>query len=105
MAIEGSFLNPQIIADASEDLIVVKTTQDIEPYLEANKRRLNDNPSGTKKGSDLKLVGSIPLVIVHKWLVEEGLDIFNPDHEKAIMRKLNDPDYRYLRTSTGLVGI
>lgn len=36
------------------------------------------------------------------WLREEkGIDVFNPDHMEGLRRLLNDPEYRYLRTSPG----
>ncbi len=36
---------------------------------------------------------------VVKWLQEENLDIYNPDHAERLKRKLNSSEYMYLRTS------
>jgi hypothetical protein len=90
---------------AEEDgKLVVARTQDVEPVLEANKRRMNDAP-GLKSGQVYQdevfnKVASIPMVVVEQWM-KEGIDIFNPDHADAVNRKLNDPEYRYLRTLPG----
>lgn len=50
---------------------------------------------------NVKRVASIPAALQVKWLVEEGIDVYNPDHAERVMRKLNDPDYAYLRTAPG----
>jgi hypothetical protein len=34
-----------------------------------------------------------------KWLVEEGLDIYDDNAWPQIFRKLNDPQYAYLKTT------
>lgn len=46
--------------------------------------------------TDMPLVGRIPAEVGLKWLVEEGIDMWNPDHSDAIAKKLMDSDYRYL---------
>ncbi|HEY6868833.1 MAG TPA: hypothetical protein VI199_03650 [Novosphingobium sp.] len=46
--------------------------------------------------ADMWKVGSIPASIAYKWLVEDGLNIWNPAHADGVKRKLMDPDYRYL---------
>jgi len=38
--------------------------------------------------------------VVEQWL-KEGIDIFNPAHEEAVKRKLNDSDNLFLRTAPG----
>jgi hypothetical protein len=44
----------------------------------------------------------IPIIFAQKWFNEEGIDIFSPDPEmqKRVDRKLNDPEFRWMRTST-----
>jgi len=62
-----------------------------EAIIEQNKRA-----EGPDKRSDFWHVGHIPASVGLKWLVEDGLDMWNPDHQDGIMRKLMDSDYRYL---------
>lgn len=59
--------------------------------VEQNKRA--DAPD---KRSDVWHVGHIPASLGLKWLVEEGLDMWNPAHQDGVMRKLMDSDYRHL---------
>lgn len=78
----------------------IETMQDVEPILENNKRRQNDG-DGFTASREGRYIASIPLVIIEKWKNELGVDIFNKNHQPAIRRLLNDPDWRYLRTSLG----
>lgn len=56
----------------------------------------NKAAEGPNKRSDMWHVGSIPASVGMKWLVEEGIDVWNPEHRPAVMRKLMDSDYRHL---------
>ena len=80
----------------------IHTEQDVQPILERNKLLRNeDNGRGVKQ--QWWHVGTIPVGLIHKWLKEEGVDVYNPDHWSRVKQKLNSPDYRYLRTSEGRV--
>lgn len=80
--------------------VEVKSTQDVEPILKRN-REYQASKNGYTPSRDLKWVASIPLIIAEKWKKEEGIDIFNKNHREAIRKKLNDPEYSYLRTGGG----
>lgn len=58
---------------------------------------------GHGNGSDMKLAASIPLSIIMKWRVEEGVDVFStdPDQKRRARRLLNDHQYRMLRVWEG----
>lgn len=62
-----------------------------QQIIEENKRA--DAPD---RKSELWHVGHIPASVGMKWLVEEGIDMWNPDHSDALKRKLMDSDYRHL---------
>lgn len=90
--------------DEMEDKSHVRQVQDVEPILEANKtaQTLNDGYSPSR---DLKRIASIPLVIAQQWMKEDGINWMSlPKDEKAkyLRKKLNDPEYRFLRTSGGV---
>ena len=38
-----------------------------------------------------------------KWLTEDGIDIYNRDHWKAVKKKLNSNEYRYLKTAEVII--
>jgi len=73
---------------------------DSEPYLEANKRQANDEDY-TKKGikNEWWKYASIPPAVQVKWLIEHGVDVYNAGHGKEVLKLVNHPDYRYLKTT------
>jgi hypothetical protein len=77
---------------------IIETRQDVEPILELNKKKANENLKKTH-GRDMFPVASIPVVIQYEWLKRYGVNIYDPDQEREVKRLLNDPEWRYLRTS------
>jgi hypothetical protein len=77
---------------------VIQTRQDVAPILERNKalRAAND---GFTPSRDMARVASIPVVVQYEWLKRYGVDVFDPEDAGRIRRLLNDPEWRYLRTS------
>ncbi len=72
--------------------------EDVQPILDRNKelRNQNDGWMSEKWG---RRRATIPVAVQIKWLNEEGLDIYNPDHADRLKAKLRDPDYAYLLTA------
>jgi|TARA_R100000093_G_C1934755_1_gene69951 hypothetical protein len=88
--------------DHQTKVTTIRTTADVEPVLERNKLEYNDEEqkrAGIKAG--FVKIASIPMAVIHKWKVEDGIDVFNKNHAEAVRRKLNDPEWRYLRTASG----
>lgn len=83
---------------------IIHSTQEVAPILEWNKAAQTHN-DGYTPSREMRRVASIPMALISKWLHEEGWDAFNPAHHDKLMRKLNDPEYRYLRTAEGRLGI
>ena len=83
------------------DEATLEYEQDVEPILEGNKVAAN-NPDIWKQGvkNDLALYASIPVGIQMKWLLEDGLDVYDNNAWPQIFRKLNDPEYQYLKTTS-----
>lgn len=88
---------------AHEDTLIVERTQDVQAILDDNKRQFNDTPEFGKFGGDMTKVASIPLVVLEKWQKEEGLNYLNKEDWPKIMAKLNDGDYKLLRTYNGKI--
>jgi hypothetical protein len=80
--------------------VIASATQDVEPILKRN-RRLRAEPQTSDWG---RHVASIPNVILLKWLNEahaggnSGLRMFTAEFDALVARKLEDPDWKYLRT-------
>ena len=60
--------------------------------------------SGRNPANDMWHVARIPPAIIHKWLVEEGLNVFSKEHGERLMKKLDDPEWQYLRVNTARLG-
>lgn len=59
--------------------------------VEANKAS-----EGINKRGDMWHVGHVPASVGLKWLAEEGIDMWNPEHWDRVKMKLMDSDYRHL---------
>lgn len=73
---------------------------DCEPILDRNKAMATHN-DGYSPSRELRRAASIPLILVHKWLLEEGWNAFDPACADKLKAKLNSADYQYLRTAPG----
>lgn len=76
--------------------LVIESKQDVEPYLERNKRWANGGNRPTE-GSMCK-VASIPNVVVAEWM-KMGVNLFDKNHQGKVASLLNSPEYRYLKTT------
>jgi len=81
----------------------VNHNQDVEPYLERNKAIATSGWDGYDDSRDFRKIGTVPDVIAYEWLTKRGVNLFNPDHKLAVRKLLNDPEYRYLRTTPGRI--
>lgn len=87
--------------DPMTDRTYIETVQDVEPFLENNKRLQNDTDY-SRKGIKREWwhAATIPISVQYQWM-KEGIDVMNKDHWPAVKRKLQDPEWRYLKTTTG----
>ena len=80
--------------------LVARSYQDVEDIIEENKLWQNEHQRG-----DFRKVASIPLNIINTWLNEEwargnvDLKMGGREFDLLVQRKLNDPDWRWLRTA------
>lgn len=72
-------------------------TRDVDPELSALTALANDE-SFTKQGikNEWWHYAHIPDSVLVKWYVEEGI---HPDDTDALFKKVNDPDYKRLKTT------
>ena len=85
--------------DLGNKLITVENIQDVNPVLERNKQAQRYYSENPQKG-EVREVAEIPMLIQHKWLTEEGLDVYSKDPKdvKKLRKKLDSYEYRYLRS-------
>jgi hypothetical protein len=86
--------------DVNGQDLAIEHVQDVEPILEHNKMlRTMEQPSDWGRH-----VAEIPNVIYVQWLNEEhargntDLRLFTPEFDAIVQKKLQDPDWAYLRT-------
>ena len=86
--------------DPNNDTAIIHSEQDVSLILEANKVLQNDEGL-TKQGikNSWWHYAQIPNIIIEKWIRDHGVNLYNKDHQKAVFRLLNDPQYRYLKTT------
>lgn len=82
------------------DKVAIEHRQDVEPILHWNRQARRD-----EQRSDWgRHVARIPNVIYVKWLDEEhrkgntSLRMFTPEFDEIVQKKLQDPEWAYLRT-------
>lgn len=95
-----SGVTTQILLDSNGRDMAIRHVQDVEPILEHNAALR----SMDQKSDWGRHVASIPNVIYVRWLDEEHakgnttLRLFTPEFDEIVQRKLQDPDWAYLRT-------
>lgn len=82
------------------DGLVIQGVQDVYSLLETNKAMFTENDGWSKGEKFMRRAASIPMHLRMKWLIEEGWDAWRGDlYWDKLKQKLNDPEYRHLRTA------
>jgi hypothetical protein len=93
-------MRTDFLLDRAGGRVIVSATQDVEPILDRN-QHLRGQP---QRGDWTRHVATIPNVILLRWLNEEhargntGLRLFTKEFDELVARKLEDPEWKYLRT-------
>ena len=85
--------------DHSSKKTFIKTVQDCEGIIEANKRKQNShNTSRFSKKNDYYHFASVPNTVLVEWKKKYNIDWNNKDDLPKIEKLLQSNEYRYLRT-------
>jgi len=98
-------LHQELKYDEANDVLVVRSVQDIEPFLQATKelrREADEGNAGYTPSRELRRVASVLPILAHKWL-QEGVDIFDDDDWDGVAARLDDPEFAHCRTAPGRV--
>jgi len=94
----GLIIRPHLDSNGKD--LAIEHIQDVEPILDWNAQSRWD-----EQRSDWgRHVARIPNVIYVKWLNEEhakghaSLRLFTPEFDAIVQKKLNNPEWAYLRT-------
>ena len=87
--------------DHALDRVVLGHHQDVEPIIERNKQRLLDTDKHRQQAKDdWAMYASVPNVTIVDWRKNKGVDFFKREDWPRVMKLINDPDYKYLKTTT-----
>lgn len=84
--------------------VEVRMSSDVGALLDQN-REMQAHNDGYSPTRELRRVARIPALLRLKWINEEGWDCLDANCQDKLARKLNDPDYAYLRTAPGRLGV
>lgn len=73
-----------------DDKVIVNRHQDIQDILDFNKER---NIDGHKVGSDMRLAGSVPFVVIEMWMQESGLKLGSQEFAEYVKKKLMSGEF------------
>ena len=76
---------------------------DVEDVLEANKAAYVDGTNGYTATREFKHVAEIPMSLILKWKVEEGIDVFDKNDWSKVKQRLNSNEWLYLRAAPGRI--
>lgn len=94
-----SLVETRLHLDRTEGKIIAERVQDVAPILDRNHAL-----RGEAQRSDWgRHVASVPCVILERWLNEElergntSIRLFSAEMDALVARKLQDPDWKWLR--------
>lgn len=89
--------------DNQTDKTIIETVQNVEPYLERNKRLANENTvRDLARKQNFVRVGSIPIGVQHEWMKKYGImNVYGKEYRQKVLKLLQSAEYKYLRTVTG----
>lgn len=90
--------------DEGSELLVIKSMDDVAPIIEDNKARFNEGEKSWTDDRDMVHAARIPIEILEKWRVEDGIDYRTKEGWQRVIQRLDEPDWRYLRTWPGRIG-
>jgi hypothetical protein len=90
--------------DHATDTTYIGMYQDVSVIVDGNKSLQNDTDY-SKKGikEEWWHMCKIPNIVIEKWKNEKGVDVLNKDHWPAVKKLLNDPEWKWLKTTSGYI--
>lgn len=91
--------------DDRTDNVILEYRQHNLPQIidRAKKLKSNTRRQSRQKKEGMMHVGTIPNWLAMKWLVEEGWDCFDKENIKRVLKKLESPEYKWLKTFDGRI--
>lgn len=100
--------------DHNTQTLHIKREQDCRELIDLNKAQRDENDQSWRKKEDRMMhFARIPDVFIEKWLREDGFNVYaakmdrhgRPNDDMVrLLRKLEDPDYKWLKTTNMRMG-
>ena len=100
MSFDGE-VTRRLFVDEGEKMLTFVNVQDVEPILASNKEERSESGAGTEWARKMAV---IPNIVALQWFYEEhqrgntSLRMYGEEWDRLQWKKLNDPDWAYLRT-------
>lgn len=86
------------------ETVAIETRQSLDAMFDITRRLRNEFQGYKDKGDNhFHRYAVIPPMVIDKWRNDHGIDVFDPEHADRVKKLLNDPDWRYLRTTEGTI--
>ena len=86
--------------DLGDQKYALEYSADCEAVI-AHTQNLANSHDGYSPSRELRHVATIPAIIQLRWRELYGIEVWNRNHWPGVKRLLNDPDWRWLRSSDG----
>lgn len=83
----------------STDELVIKHEQDTSHIIDDNKRMVIEGDHSAQMRNDWIKYARVPDIVIMEWRTKYGVDFFNREHWPRVMKLINSPDYRDVKTS------
>ena len=87
--------------DEATNSFTIRNNWNVGDVLASNKRLANASVDSRFGSGLMHHAAEIPLGVVTKFMKDYNIDVFSsdPDHKKRLMKKLDEPEWRYLKTT------
>mgnify|MGYP005676318107 CR=1 FL=1 len=89
--------------EANDESIVATTYKGTDLVTDLNKE-VQSKEFGRGENNDMHHVARIPPEVIHRWLVDYGVNVYNKEHGPKVMALLDSNEWRHLRVNTGQIG-
>lgn len=87
--------------DHANDNVIIGHHQDTTALLESNKYALLDLDKHKRQSKkEWAHYAKIPEIVILEWKAKYGVDFYDANHWKKVMKLLDDPEYKYLKRTT-----
>lgn len=81
-----------------DENIYIGSSQDPTPVIEQNLANFNSGATGWTSDKTFRHIGSVPVGVIESWKAD-GVDLYDENCAKEVIRRMNSSEYRLLRSS------